>query len=86
MMLIGINLTDCFLLAGHHKLINYSSNYGADGKKISIQYFAGMLSHQLILATKSLSAIATTQFLPEDDAVPVSCAIILPSNTVSQLS
>jgi hypothetical protein len=35
--LIRINVTDCFLLAGHHKVINYSSNYGADGKRISIQ-------------------------------------------------
>jgi hypothetical protein len=36
-MLIRINVTDCYLLVGHHKVINYSSNYGADEKKISIQ-------------------------------------------------
>ena len=69
---------------GHHKVINYSSNYGADGKKISIQHFAGMFSHQLIHAAKSLSAIATTQFLHE--AAPISWAITLPSNMVSELS
>jgi hypothetical protein len=84
--LIGINVTDCFLLAGHHKVINYSSNYGTDGKKISIQRFAGMLSHQLIHAARALSAVATIQFLPEDEAAPLSCAITLPSNTVSDLS
>jgi hypothetical protein len=73
--LIGINVTDCFLLAGHHKVINYSSNYGADGKKISIQRFAGMLCHQLIHSAKSLSATSdtTNQYLAEDEAAPFPC-------------
>jgi hypothetical protein len=39
---------------------------------------------QLIHAAKSLSAIATTQFLHE--AAPISWAITLPSNMVSELS
>ena len=50
-MLIGVNVTDAFLLANHHKVINVSNS--AIGKqKISIRRFAGMLSHQLIAKSK----------------------------------
>ncbi len=78
-------MTDTFLLASHHKVINYSMKEKDDKKKISIQRFAGMLSVQLIKNAKRLGAENDEPFLPEHDDAPLAC-ITLPSKPVSDLS
>jgi len=63
---IGINVTDTFLLANYHKVINHSSNAGEEKEqKISIQRFAGILAQQLIDMAKKISG-PSLRFLPED--------------------
>jgi len=54
-MLIGVNVIDTFLLANHHKVINIS-NSTMGQQKISIGRFAGILSNQLIVQVRRLSA------------------------------
>jgi hypothetical protein len=53
--LVGISVTDAFLLSNHHKIINNGSG-SHDDKKISIQRFAGILAHQLLKNAKSLGS------------------------------
>jgi hypothetical protein len=66
MMLVGISVTDTFLLANHHKVINYSSNACKEKEqKISIQRFAGILAQQLIDVAKKISG-PSLRFLPEN--------------------
>jgi hypothetical protein len=62
--LIGINVTDTFLLANHHKVINVSSNLTSGKQKISVRRFAGILSHQLTTHAKRLG-IKSLHFLPD---------------------
>jgi hypothetical protein len=45
--IIGINVTEAYHLANYHGAINYSGG-GTGEKKFSIQYFACILSNQLI--------------------------------------
>jgi hypothetical protein len=45
--LLGINITDTYLLANHHRVINYFGEQGEE-KSISIQQFAGTLYYQLL--------------------------------------
>ena len=85
--LTGINVTDTYLLANYHKVINLS-NEPALKQKISIRRFAGMLALQLIRNSKRLGA-SSSRFRPEDDSnevVPV-VSIVEPSRSgVSDLS
>jgi hypothetical protein len=74
-----------FSLGQSSKVINYSMKEKDDGKKISIQRFAGMLSVQLIKNAKRLGAENDEAFLPEHDDAPLAC-ITLPSLSVSDLS
>jgi hypothetical protein len=84
--LIGINVTDAFLLATHHKVIN-ASNDTTGKQKIPIRRFAGMLSLQLIRQAKRLGASPMQHFIPEDDALPVVSVTAPPSRSgVSDLS
>jgi hypothetical protein len=53
-MLIRINVTDAFLLANHHRVINVYSDPTSGKRKISIRRFAVILSHQLIKKAKRL--------------------------------
>jgi hypothetical protein len=69
MALIGINVTDTFLLASHHKVINLNDAIGS--QKLSIRQLAGMLAFQLIHQAKKLGASQVPSFLPEDDMLPV---------------
>jgi len=67
--MIGINVTDTFLLANYHKMINSSAN--GSGGKISIQWFAGISSYQLLKNAKCLgSSLLTPTFLPEEVQLP----------------
>jgi hypothetical protein len=70
MMLIGVNVTDTFLLANHHKIIN-TSNTGMWKKKITIRRFAGILAHQLITQARRFST-TLTQLRPDSppDIIP----------------
>jgi hypothetical protein len=88
--LIGINVTDTFLLANHHKVINVYSDPTTGKRKISIQRFAGMLAYQLIKQAKRLGT-APPRFLPEQDSPPDTiplCSVSDPSRvgTISDLS
>ena len=67
--LIGINVTDAYLLANYHKVINSSAN-GSDEKKIGIQRFAGILSFQLLKNAKRLASSTTPHFFPEEVQLP----------------
>ena len=63
---IGINVTDVFLLANYHKIINYATNACEEkDQKISIQRFSGILVKQLIDLVKKISG-PPLRFLPED--------------------
>jgi len=62
--LVGISVTDAFLLSNHHKIINNGSG-SHDDKKISIQRFAGILAHQLLKNAKSLGS-SRLAFMPEE--------------------
>jgi len=66
---VGINVTDAFLLANYHKLINYSSN-GCEEKeqKISIQQFAGILAHQLLELARKVNGPAQ-KYRSEDNGM-----------------
>jgi hypothetical protein len=70
-MLIGVNVTDTFLLANHHKVINIS-NSTMGKQKISIRRFAGILSNQLIAQARHLS-VSSSRFLPDSplDITPI---------------
>jgi hypothetical protein len=70
-MLIGVNVTNTFLLANHHKVINIS-NSTIGKQKISIRRFAGIISNQLIAHARRLSA-SSSRFLPDSplDIIPI---------------
>jgi hypothetical protein len=69
--LIGINVTDTFLLANYHKVINYSTiTEDQDGPKIGIKRFSGILAFQLIEMAKKLTG-GPLRFLPEEVEVPL---------------
>jgi hypothetical protein len=53
-MLIGLHVTDAFLLANHRKVINIS-NSCMWKQKVTIQRLAGILSHQLITQARGFS-------------------------------
>jgi len=83
--MIGINVTDTFLLACHHKVINTSSD--TTGKqKIPIRRFAAILSLQLIRQAKRLGSSSLQPFLPEDDVPVVSVTAPPSKSAVSDLS
>jgi hypothetical protein len=63
--LTGINVTDTYLLANYHKVIN-PSNDPTLRQKILIRRFAGMLALQLINNSKHLGA-TSSHFRPEDE-------------------
>jgi hypothetical protein len=79
--LIGINVTDTFLLANHHKVINIYSDPTSGKRKISIRRFAGILSHQLIKQAKRLGT-TPPRFLSEQDSPPD----MIPISSVSEPS
>jgi hypothetical protein len=62
--LLGINVTDAFLLANHHRIINHTTGLQED-KKIGIQRFAGMLAFQLLNNAKRLGC-PRQRFVPEE--------------------
>jgi hypothetical protein len=77
-------VTDAFLLANHHKVINVNDDAGPP--KLSIRRFAGMLAFQLIQKGKKMSALPS-RFLPEDDVIPVVSVMGRTSNSnISDLS
>jgi len=63
--LTGINVTDTYLLASYHKVIN-PSNDPALKQKVSIRRFSGMLALQLIRNANRLGS-AHNRFQPEDE-------------------
>jgi hypothetical protein len=64
--MIAINVTDTYLLANYHKLINYSPTSDDDKtEKIGIKRFAGILAFQLIEMGKKLTS-GPLKFLEED--------------------
>jgi hypothetical protein len=83
--LIGFNVTDTFLLASHHNVINLNDATGS--QKLSIRQFTIMLAFQLILHTKKLGGTQLHRFLPEDDILPV-VSIVAPQSKsdISDLS
>jgi len=84
--LLGINVTDSFLLANYHKIINSNSN-GSDDKKISIQRFAGMLSYQLLKNAKRLGSTSLApSYLPEEVACPAMTMVSSDVSTPSDLT
>jgi hypothetical protein len=64
--LLGINVTDTYLLANHHRVVNYFGNRGEE-KSIGIQRFAGMLSYQLLKDAKQFGSSNSSApvYLPE---------------------
>jgi len=64
--LIGITVTDAFLLCNYHKVINGGASENQE-KKTTIQRFAGILAHQLIQMANKLESGNASKFLPEDD-------------------
>jgi hypothetical protein len=80
-MLIGVNVTDTFLLANHHKVINIS-NSTIGKQKISIRRFAGILSNQLFAHARRLSA-SSSQFLPDS---PLDIILIVSNKDSSKSS
>ena len=84
--LIGVNVTDLFLLANHHKVINIS-NSTIGKQKISIRRFAGILSNQLIAHARRLSA-SSSRFLPDSplDIIPIVSNKDSSKSSVSDLS
>jgi len=62
--LLGINVTDTFLLANHHRIINHTSCPQGE-KKISIQRFAGILAFQILKNAKRLGC-PRQRFIPEE--------------------
>ncbi len=84
MTLIGINTTDTFLLASHHKVINVNDATGS--QKLSIHQFAGMLAFQLVCQAKKLGTSPMPRFLPEDDMIPVVSIVAPQSKSNASLS
>ncbi len=70
MMLIGVNVTDTFLIVNHHKIINMS-NTGMWKQKITVRRFAGILAHQLITQARRFGT-TLTRFCPDSppDIIP----------------
>jgi len=66
--LLGINVTDTFLLANHHRIINHTSGTSSE-KNITIQRFAGLLAFQLLQNAKHLGR-PRQRFLPEEIQAP----------------
>lgn len=62
--LIGIVVTNSFLLCNYHKVINVGSSEQQE-KKNTIQRFAGILAHQLIQMANKLDGESGSKFLPE---------------------
>ena len=66
--LLGINVTDTFLLANHHRIINHTSGTSSE-KNITIQRFAGLIAFQLLQNAKHLGR-PRQRFLPEEIQAP----------------
>ena len=67
--LVGITVTDTFLLSTYHKLINLAKRNDDDQEnKVSIQRFAGILAHQLISYAGKQKG---NKFLPEADDMEI---------------
>jgi hypothetical protein len=66
--LLGVNVTDTFLLANHHRIINHTSGTSNE-KNITIQRFASLLTFQLIQNAKHLGR-PCQHFLPEEIQAP----------------
>jgi hypothetical protein len=62
--LIGITVTDVFLLCNYHKVMTCGIS-DQQGKKITIQCFARILAYQLIEMAKQLEGSGSSKFLPE---------------------
>jgi hypothetical protein len=62
--LLGINVTNAFLLANHHRIKNHTTGL-QDDKKIGIQHFTGMLAFQLLNNAKQLGCPRQC-FVPEE--------------------
>jgi hypothetical protein len=82
---IGVNVGDCYLLADHHRILNYR----IPGKeyKISIIYFARILAHRLICNVDSLISLYIPlpqefrSFLADGNSDPYSISILAPEST-----
>jgi hypothetical protein len=61
--LLGMSVTDCFLLAKYHGVLGYHTE-----TPMSINFFAGVLGNQLISKAHSIAG-GTARFLPEDDPI-----------------
>ncbi len=61
---LGTYVTDTFLLANHHCIINHTTSF-QDEKKIGIQHFVGMLAFQLLKNAKQLGC-PQQHFVPEE--------------------
>ena len=81
--LVGINVTDAFLLCNYHQVLNCSKRSDDDQeRKVTIQRFAGMLANQLIQFANKQGSGNAGRFLPEDD---IGFAVSI-SETVTDLS
>jgi hypothetical protein len=66
--LVGINVTDAFLLCNYHQVLNCSKRSDDDQeRKVTIQRFAGILANQLIQFANKQGSGNAGRFLPEDD-------------------
>ena len=63
--LIGITVTDAYLLCNYHNVINCGVREHQE-KKITIQRFAGILAFQLIEMAEKLQSPGSNKFLPEE--------------------
>jgi hypothetical protein len=80
--LVGINVMCMFLLANHHKLINYSSNACEEKEqKISIQRFSGLLANQLIELARKIND-SSLKYQQEDSDIS-GLEIVAEAKTVS---
>jgi hypothetical protein len=78
--MIAINVTDAYLLANFHKVINYSPTSDDDEtEKIGIKRFAGILAFQLIEMGKKLAS-GPLKFL-EEDVIEVKVPILIDGKT-----
>jgi hypothetical protein len=76
----GINVTDAYLLANFHKVINCSAVTDDDEtEKIGIKRFAGILAFQLIEMGKKLAS-GPLKFL-EEDVIEVTVPIVVDGKT-----
>jgi hypothetical protein len=66
--LVGINVTDAYLLCNYHQVLNCSKRSDDDQeKKITIQRFARILANQLIQLANKQGSGKGDRFLPEDE-------------------